>query len=80
MRGQLSAEMLIMVVVVLAVVAIAATQLMGTAKDTGKGIQNQTEKLNRLASEAIKGQEGDRCIYDEDCRDGLSCDSGYICS
>lgn len=79
MRGQLSAEMLILIVVVLAVVAIAATQLMGSAKETSKNIQNQTGRINLMTSEAVKSAEGEYCMYDEDCREGFSCQN-YRCS
>jgi hypothetical protein len=67
--------MLILIVVILAVVAIAATQLMGGAKDTSGNIQNQTDKINRMTTDAIKSQEGGYCFGDEDCQDGLSCSS-----
>lgn len=79
MRGQLSAEMLILIVVVLAVVAIAATQLMGSAKETSKNIQNQSDRINLMTAEAIKSAEGEYCMYDEDCREGLSCQD-YRCT
>ena len=80
MKGQLSAEMLIMMVVVLAVVAIAATQLMGSAKETGQGIRNQTERINLIASESIKSDEGGFCrIGEDDCREGLTCGDDNIC-
>ena len=45
MRGQLSAEMMILIVVVLAIVAIAATQLIGSAKDAGEQIDTQSQWL-----------------------------------
>jgi hypothetical protein len=78
MKGQLSAEMLVLVVVVFSIVAIAAIQLVGTAKQTGANIQNQTERLGNMTSEAIKSSEGGYCIDDSDCRDGLPC-RNYIC-
>ena len=79
MKGQLSAEMLILIVVVLAVVAIAATQLMGSAKETSKNIQNQSNRINLMTSEAVKSAEGEYCMYDEDCREGLRCQE-YRCT
>ncbi len=79
MKGQLSAEMLVMIVVVLAVVAIAASQLLGSAKQTGAGIRNETERIGRMAAESMKSAEGEYCIYPEDCVQGLSC-SDYRCS
>jgi hypothetical protein len=74
MKGQLSAEMLIMVVVVLAVVAIAATQLTGAAKDAGQGISNQSKRISEMATEGMMGEEGEYCIGDDDCRNG-ECES-----
>lgn len=72
--------MLILIVVVLAIVGIAAVQLMGTAKETGRNIQNQTERINRLTNDVLKGQEGEACISEDDCIEGLSCDGEYRCS
>ena len=74
MRGQLSAEMLILITVVLAIVAIAASQLIGTAKDAGEHIENESEGLYTKTSEAMKGDAGDFCVDAEDCLSGLSCD------
>ncbi len=67
MRGQLSAEMMILIVVVLAIVAIAATQLIGSAKDAGEQISTQSDALYTKTSEAMKGSEGDFCVEAEDC-------------
>ncbi len=78
MKGQLSAEMLVLIVVVFSIVAIAAIQLVGTAKQTGADIQNQSHRLGNMTSEAIKSSEGGYCISDEDCRNGLSC-LDYVC-
>lgn len=79
MKGQLSAEMLILIVVVLAVVAIAARQMMGTAKETQESIGQQTQKISAIAADTMKSDEGDFCSVPEDCREGLSCDS-YRCA
>ncbi|MEW6748321.1 MAG: hypothetical protein AB1295_01290 [Candidatus Micrarchaeota archaeon] len=73
MKGQLSAEMLIMVVVVLAIVGIAATQLMGTAKDTSASIEKRTAALDELTSDSFKGKAGESCEIDNDCQTGLVC-------
>ncbi len=78
MRGQLSAEMLIMIVVILAIVGIAATQLTGAAKEAGKGISNQSERISGMMAQAVKGERGEYCIYDEDCIDGRC--QGHRCS
>jgi len=73
MKGQLSAEMLILMVVVMAVIAIAAGQMMGTAKETSAAISSQTDRIGLMASESIKSAEGGFCIYEYDCMEGLSC-------
>lgn len=78
MKGQLSAEMLILIVVVLAIVGIAAVQMMSTAKETGQNLQNQTERLNAMTAESIKSREGEACVTDDDCMEGLTCES-YRC-
>ncbi|MBD3210367.1 class III signal peptide-containing protein [Candidatus Micrarchaeota archaeon] len=78
MKGQLSAEMLILIVVVLAVVAIASVQLIGTAKETSENIGKHTDRLNQLTSEAVKSPEGGFCTDDEDCEKGMGCEE-YRC-
>ena len=79
MKGQLSAEMLLLIVVILAIVAIVATQLIGSAKHTSKTIQNQTTSIIQKANDNIKGDLGDVCVSDDDCKSGLACNAG-VCS
>ncbi len=80
MKGQLSAEMLILIAVVLAVVAIAASQMIGTAKSTSSNINNQTDHINQMATESVKSQKGGYCFSDDDCENQLSCDpSQHTC-
>jgi len=80
MKGQLSAEMLVLMVVVLAIVAIASMQLIGTAKGAGKQASSQSQDLLDRSSDAIKSQSGEACQYDGDC-DAGSCDTTtYTCS
>jgi hypothetical protein len=78
MKGQLSAEMLVLIVVVFAIVAIAAIQLVGTAKQTGANIQNQTSRLSSMTSEAVKSAPGGYCISKTDCQDEMEC-IDYVC-
>ncbi len=59
--------MLILIAVVIAVVAIAAMQMMKTAKDTGEDIDTQSQELSDKTSSAMKAQEGEFCVEDEDC-------------
>jgi archaellum component FlaG (FlaF/FlaG flagellin family) len=76
MRGQLSAEMLILIVVVLAIVAIAASQLLNTAKQTAGNI-------NESAGTIAKGLQpcNDAAPCTISCPSGQSpfCDAG-VCS
>jgi hypothetical protein len=72
-KGQLSAEMLVLMVVILGVVMLAASQIIGSARETSEGIGNHTKKLNAIAEEGMKSSEGAFCFEDEDCRQGLSC-------
>lgn len=59
MKGQLSAEMIILVVVVLAIVAIAASTLISSAKSTSGTVTNTTEKITESLSYS--------CVRDADC-------------
>jgi uncharacterized protein (UPF0333 family) len=68
MKGQLSAEMIILVVVILAIVAIVASTLISSAKDTSSSVTNATTKI----SESL----GAICIKDADCTE---LGSGYRC-
>ena len=83
MRGQLSAEMLILIVVVLAVVALAASQLMKTGQTASSNIENQSDTLFWKSGQEVKSDVGEPCRdgtntkgedYD-DCKEGLSCDN-----
>jgi len=64
MRGQLSAEMLILITVVLAIVAIAASQLLTTAEETATGINKSSQTLSGMVTV---------CDETEDCPAGYSC-------
>ena len=80
MKGQLSAEMLILIAVVLAVVAIVAIQLLGTAKTTAGEVQNKAGTIMKVTDDAIKASEGQYCNTPEvTCQSGLSC-TDNICT
>ncbi len=66
MRGQLSAEMLILITVVLAIVAIAATQLLNTAQDTATSINKSSQTVSGMVTV---------CDEDGDCPDGYTCNT-----
>jgi len=44
-KGQLSAEMIILVVVILAIVAIVASSLISSAKNTSSSVNTATSKI-----------------------------------
>lgn len=69
-KGQVSAEMLLVLVVIVAVVAIVATQLIGGAKETGAKITNMTEKVIEKAEGSVSVGPGGYCIEDSDCQSG----------
>lgn len=75
MRGQLSAEMLILITVVLAVVAIAASQLLTGAQETGEQIDKQSSALANRTGAAMKAGPGEFCVTADDCREGLRCEN-----
>ncbi len=62
MKGQLSAEMIILLAVVLAIVAIAANYLLQTAQHSGEAAQNKTEQITKAMEKT--------CITDADCKSG----------
>ncbi len=73
MRGQLSAEMLILLVLVLALVAIAFTYLTKAVNTAGDGMQAKTD-------DAVK--VGNACSGDSDCGESgnLMCDTTSHCA
>ena len=77
MKGQLSAEMLILIVVIMAVVGIAGVQLMSSAKETSNNIKNETNRINSMTADALKSQAGEACMKNDDCMSN-SC-SEYTC-
>jgi len=79
LRGQLSAEMMILIVVVLAIVAIAATQLLGSAQEAADQISNQTGELTAKTNAAMKSGAGEFCVADDDCGEELECGDNSRC-
>lgn len=67
MKGQLSAEMLLLIVVLLAVVAIVAAQVMGSAQEAGSKIDEKSEGLYEQIDTGSKAGAGGFCTEDEDC-------------
>ena len=71
MRGQLSAEMLILIVVVLAVLAIVASQLLSTAEEGSQQAEAQSQQIFEQARQQARGDVGDSCIRDDQCESNL---------
>ncbi len=70
MRGQLSAEMLIVLVVILGLAVILAGVMLKSAANAGSAVENQTNTL----IEAGKGLPGAFCTENSGCRSD-SCDT-----
>ena len=64
MRGQLSAEMLIILVLILGIAFIAFTQMSKNVKDVGAASDKKTQQL--IDSTTLLAQEVP-CIRDADC-------------
>ncbi|MFH1306258.1 MAG: hypothetical protein ABIH83_01195 [Candidatus Micrarchaeota archaeon] len=74
MRGQLSAEMLIILAIILGLVFIVFTQMTKTVKDTGEAVDERTGKL--INATALSAEEM-ACVKDADCEkvdDAWECD------
>lgn len=53
MKGQLSAEMIILIAVILAVVAIVAIQMTKTAQGAGSAVENQSSSILNRTGEIV---------------------------
>jgi uncharacterized protein (UPF0333 family) len=62
MRGQISVEMILLVVIILAIVALVASNFMGTA-------EKATGKFSNM-SESVFSKAGEYCLTDSDCESG----------
>jgi len=77
MRGQVSAEMLILLAVVIAIVALAATYLMNIGEQAGEHVEAQSTELLEQTSVG-KRATGEVCEYDSQCQ-SRDC-SDYRCA
>jgi type II secretory pathway pseudopilin PulG len=59
--------MLILIAVVIAIVAIAATRLMDTAQDSSKTVEQQSDTMLKTSEKAMKAKSGEFCVIDENC-------------
>ena len=78
MKAQVSAEMLILLAVVVAIVAIAAVYMMNAAKQGGEAVEERVGEVLGESSGAQggTGQPGDPCDTNLDCL-SASCRYGY---
>jgi len=75
MRGQLSAEMLVVLVVILGLAVILASTMMKSASKAASAADEKTNAvLDASDASAMKGASGDYCVGGADCESG-SCDS-----
>lgn len=79
MKGQLSAEMLILIAVIIAIVAIAATRLITTAEKSSESVGTQSEEMLDMSEKAVKGKKGDFCTENKHCADGNCDDENNVC-
>ena len=70
LKAQVSAEMILLLVVLLAVVALVASNLMTTSEKAGETFTNSSNKIIEGASNT--------CVMDEQCQEGEKCING-IC-
>ena len=74
-RGQLSAEMLIVLVVILGLAVILASTMLKSASKAAAGADAKTDEVLKASDSGVaKGVGGDYCTSDSDCTSG-SCDT-----
>ena len=74
MRGQLSAEMLIILVVILGVAVLVASVMLKSANKAADKVSAKTDTvLNATDAASLRGASGEYCVSDADCQSG-SCD------
>jgi uncharacterized protein (UPF0333 family) len=72
MKGQVSAEMLILLAVVIAIVALAASALMNTAQQSRDSV---TSRTNDVLTNTNNVANCRACTNDADCYTGEQCTS-----
>jgi uncharacterized protein (UPF0333 family) len=75
MKGQVSAEMLILLAVVIAIVAIAAAYLIDLGKNAGEQVQEQGSDVLSDVNELSKADAGGVCVNGDDCKSGSCSDN-----
>jgi len=75
MKGQISAEMLIILAIVIAVAVVLASQLLKSTKTMSASINESTSTI-KSQTEALK--EGMYCEHHSDCGPGMICEN-HVC-
>jgi len=75
MKGQLSAEMLIVLVVILGIAVLLAGVMMKSANKASEKVSQKADTvLSASDGGALKGATGEYCAHDSDCSSGF-CDT-----
>ena len=75
MRGQLSAEMLIVLVVILGLAVILASVMLKSANKASEAVEQKTNAVIEASNAgAVKVATGGYCVVDADCETN-SCDT-----
>ena len=74
-KGQISVEMLLLIVVIVAIVLVVANQLIQNAKKASQKAQNTTDEILAKVDQVAKGDVGDYCNNDDDCKSNLCIDN-----
>ncbi|MFA6328015.1 MAG: hypothetical protein WCY41_01070 [Candidatus Micrarchaeia archaeon] len=74
-KGQLSAEMLVVLVVILGLAVILASTMMNSAKKAANSADQKTNAVLEASDSGVaKGVSGDYCAADSDCASS-TCDT-----
>jgi len=74
-KGQLSAEMLVVLVVILGLAVILASTMLKSANKAASSADAKTDEVLKISDSGVtKGVSGDYCTADSDCTYG-SCDT-----
>ncbi|MCX8197428.1 MAG: hypothetical protein N3G80_03895 [Candidatus Micrarchaeota archaeon] len=80
MKAQLSAEMLIILVIILGIAVLVATTMLRSANKAAATVEQKADKIMNMSDSAAKGQKGAFCVSDEDCESGFCDPSAKRCS
>ncbi|MEM4348587.1 MAG: type II secretion system protein [Candidatus Anstonellaceae archaeon] len=71
MKAQLSAEMLIVLVVILGVAVLVASVMIRSANKAAEKVEQKAEALFNATDTSLKGATGAYCVSDSDCASGI---------